>query len=113
MDIIIDNPNKSWNWCKISNNQSITYDIIEQYPNKFWDWRYISRNPNITIDIIKDNLDKPCDYYWISINSMKKGKELWIKQNIKNLKNRRKVIYKILCNKLDSDICELIINNII
>ena len=77
-------------------NPAITYDIIEKYPDKFWDWRYVSLNPNITIDIIKDNLDKPWDYYWISMNSMKKGKELWIKQNIKNLEIKRYVSYKIL-----------------
>jgi len=30
------------------------------------------------------------------MNSMKKGKELWIKQNIKNLEIKRYVSYKIL-----------------
>ena len=43
---------------------------------------------------------------------MEKGKELWIKKKVKETIIKKQVSYKVLCNKLDTDICELIVDNI-
>ena len=61
--------------------------------------------------LIETNPDKPWDWDYISMNDMKKGKEKWIKNKIK-IEIFKKISYKILCNIIDSDICELIINYI-
>ena len=63
-------------------------DIIEKYPDKPWCWKFISKN------------------------DMTEGKKLWIKKKVNAVIIRRQVSYRILCNRLDSDICELIVNNI-
>ena len=99
------------NWAEISSNSNITWDIIQKNLDKDWDWWNISSNPNITLDIIKNNLDKPWEWNSISNNSMNNGKQLWIKNKVK-IEIFKKVIYKIICSIIDSDICELIINYI-
>ena len=54
MDIIINNPNKPWNWNFISYNPNITMEIISNNPDIPWDWNVISCNPNLTIKMIDD-----------------------------------------------------------
>ena len=87
------------------------WNMIIKNPEKRWDWNDISKNPNITWDIIKKNPDKDWNWNLISMNDMKNGKEKWIKNKIK-IEILKKISYKILCNIIDSDICELIINYI-
>ena len=41
----------------VSLNENVTFDIILNNPDKPWNWVNISMNPNITWNIIKDNLD--------------------------------------------------------
>ena len=64
------------------------------------------------MDIIKKYLDKDWNWKAISENNMENGKKLWIKKKVKETIIIRKVSYRILCNKLDSDISTLIVNNI-
>ena len=113
MTIIESNPDKACNWNYVSSNRNITMDTIEKYSDKAWNWDFISQNPCITMDIIENHMDKPWNWKFISQNSMKRGKELWIKNKIKNAVVKRVIIYKILCNIFENDICELIVNNII
>ena len=61
-------PDKDWNWCELSRNPSITFDIMLNNLDKPWDWRYLSMNPNITFDIVLDNLDKPWSWLGLSAN---------------------------------------------
>lgn len=51
----------------ISQNKHVTWDIVMQYPNKPWNFNGLSKNPNITWSIIKENLDKP--WNWTSLSS--------------------------------------------
>jgi len=83
MDIIRENPDKSWNWFAISRNPNITWDIIRENPDKPWYWDAISRNPNITMDIIRENPDKPWDWKAISLNKFQKEKQLFIEKAYK------------------------------
>ena len=71
MDIIINNPNKPWNWSAITANPNITMDIIINNPNKPWDWSAISRNPNITLEFIEKNKEK------IELCNLSGNKFLW------------------------------------
>jgi len=73
----------------------------------------LSENENITWDIIEKNPDKPWDWDYISKNEMNKGKEKWQLRRKKKIKIEilKKISYKILCTTIDSDICEIIINN--
>ena len=52
-------------WCGLSSNSNIIWDIVKKNPNKPWNWRALSRNQNITLDIVQDNLDKP--WNWSSL----------------------------------------------
>ena len=65
---ILDNPDKPWNWKRISRNPNITWEIITDNPDKPWDWSNISQNPNINMEIIRTNPEKPWDWYLISRN---------------------------------------------
>jgi hypothetical protein len=67
--MIENSPDTHWNWCWISENSNITWEIIQNSPDKPWDWDYISRNPNITTEIIENSPDKYWNFYWISRNS--------------------------------------------
>jgi len=95
-EIVIQNPDKYWNWhgisehpnitwkiieqlsgitslgtaqwYSISNHPNITWEIIQQNPDNPWQWRAISINPNITWEIIRDNPDKPWEWTTISCN---------------------------------------------
>jgi hypothetical protein len=53
-------------------------DIIMDNPDKPWDWYSLSIHPNITWDVINDNLDKPWDWYYLSRNEFKCEKALFI-----------------------------------
>ena len=45
---ILENPDKLWNWCYLSANPNITWDIVCANPDKPWNWGFLSLNPNIT-----------------------------------------------------------------
>ena len=85
MDIIRENPDKPWDWVEISCcNQNITWDIIEENPYKPWDFYNISENPNITINDIQNYPNKSWKWYAISRNSFEKD----YKENLRRLQNR-------------------------
>jgi hypothetical protein len=63
--IIKNNPNKNWNWTKISSHMNITLDIIEQNPDDSiapgcpkWDYYEVLLNPNVTFDFVLKNHNK-------------------------------------------------------
>ena len=89
-------------------------DMIVNNPDKPWNWRFLAQNPNLDIDLIISTKDNYLDQCWRSIsrNHMEEGKERWVEKKVKNTLVRRQVSYRILCNKLDKDICELIVTNI-
>ena len=78
MEIILNNPERDWNWFWISKNPSITWEQIHANPDKNWYWCNISSNLNITWEIIEANPGKMWNWQNISFNNMEKGKELWI-----------------------------------
>jgi hypothetical protein len=67
-DIVINNPDKPWNWWHLSNNPNITFDIVNSHPDKPWDWCGLSINPNITWDVVEANPDKPWNWLGLSMN---------------------------------------------
>ena len=83
--IILDNPDINWNWCFISLNPNITMKFILDNPDKKWNWYYVSENPNITIKFILDNPDKDWNWSNISCNTFKNNKIHYIKSNIKKI----------------------------
>ena len=80
---IQENPDKEWNWVRISGNTNITWDIIIENLSMPWDWYGISKNPNITWDIIRDNPDMPWDQKSIFSNTFQKEKELFLEDSYK------------------------------
>ena len=52
----------------LSRCDNITLDIILQYPDKSWDWWYLSQHPNITLDIIMNFSNLPWNWYYLSKN---------------------------------------------
>ena len=42
---ISDNPDKPWNWYRLSSNPNITMEIIRDNPVNPWNWNIISSNP--------------------------------------------------------------------
>ena len=66
--LLINNPDKPWNWSKISCNPNITMEMINNNPDKLWDWSSISSNPKLTMEMINNNPDKPWDWSEISYN---------------------------------------------
>ena len=84
--IIKNNLNKPWNWDNVSGNKNITWDIIKNNLDMPWNWEEICiNNHNITIDIIKNNLDMPWNYSLLCLNKSSLGKDLFIKNEIKNI----------------------------
>ena len=41
---ILDNPDKPWDWDKLSRNPNVTWDIVQQNPDIPWDWSQLSFN---------------------------------------------------------------------
>lgn len=60
MDMIVNNPDKPWDWELISKNH-ITMDMIVNNPDKPWNWRFLAQNPNLDIDLIISTKDKYLD----------------------------------------------------
>ncbi|RKO94006.1 hypothetical protein BDK51DRAFT_45127 [Blyttiomyces helicus] len=56
IEIIKNNPEK-WNFLSLCHNPNITMEFINSKPRKPWNYKVLSANPNITIDIVKAN---PC-----------------------------------------------------
>ena len=61
-------PDKPWNWCELSTNSNITWEIVQENPDKPWNWNGLSRNPNITWEIVQENPDKPWNWSGLSRN---------------------------------------------
>ena len=67
----------------MSSNPNLTMDIIKENPDKPWDWHRISRNPTITMDIIKENSDKDWNWHDITLNLFEKEKYEFIVKKLR------------------------------
>src|SRR5271166_2603133 len=61
-----------WNYCWLSENPNITWEIVMQNPNKSWDYNRLSENPSITWENVMQNPDKPWNYNTLSTNTFKR-----------------------------------------
>ena len=67
--VILDNPDKDWDWYELSKNPNITWEIVQQHPDKPWNWSALSRNPRVTTwEFVQKNPDNPWDWYELSSN---------------------------------------------
>ena len=66
---VLDNPTKPWDWCGLSSNPNITWQIVKENPTKPWNWWQLSFNPNITWQIVRENLNKDWNWWNLSINT--------------------------------------------
>ena len=66
--LLLEFPDKPWNWKELSRNPNITLEIVEANPDKPWNWYYFSGNPNVTIDFIKKCPDKSWNWWMLSSN---------------------------------------------
>jgi hypothetical protein len=48
-------------------------EFVQNNPDKSWDWGRISLNPNITWEFVQNNADKPWDWGYLSQNKFKKS----------------------------------------
>ena len=51
--LVLNFPDKPWDWYGLSRNLNVTFDIVERHPDKPWDWKGLSWNPNVTFDIVE------------------------------------------------------------
>ena len=58
------------------------FKLILDNPDKNWDWNAISLNPNITIRDISDNPQANWNYQYVSANTFKNDKNNYIKSNM-------------------------------
>ena len=58
------------------------FQFILDNPDKEWDYGRLSINPNITWDIVKSNPDKPWDYDILYQNAMSLSKENFIRKKL-------------------------------
>jgi len=77
-DIVCENPDKPWDWLRLSENPSITWEIIQANLDRPWNWSYVSRNPNVTFEIIQENPNIYWNWYDVSANKMTKAKNIFI-----------------------------------
>jgi hypothetical protein len=66
-DIVINNPNKPWDYSELSMNQNITWDIVKASQDKSWNYSLLSLNQNITWDIVIDNPNTK--WNWVNLSS--------------------------------------------
>ena len=67
-EIVKANPQIPWNFSYLSRNANITWEIITENPNEDWDIDYLIENPNITWEIVRDNSDDDWDDCSLSKN---------------------------------------------
>ena len=73
-EIVQNNPDKPWTYSMLSQNPNITWEIIKNNSNKSWDYSLFSKNPNITWKIVQQNPDKPWSYSYLSQNENRQRK---------------------------------------
>ncbi|RKO87266.1 hypothetical protein BDK51DRAFT_38508 [Blyttiomyces helicus] len=66
--IYIANPDKPWDYSRLSANLNVTMEMVKAHPEKPWNYECLSKDPNILMEVIKANLDKPWDFYFLSEN---------------------------------------------
>ncbi len=68
MKLVLDNPDKKWDWSALSSNIGISLADISANSNKPWDWNEISDRSDMTLEFFRQNLDKPLDIAVLSCN---------------------------------------------
>ena len=128
---------KNWDWHYLTYNPNITMDIIEQNINLPWDWNILAINPNINLEFILNHMDKVnknsnlsfkrkikfhnennmnlLDITKIYLNEFLYNNYVYKKNIIKDIENRKLIIYNILNKYINNDlnrlICEYIYYN--
>jgi len=67
-EIILENPDKPWEWYWLSRHPSVTWEIVQENPDKSWNGTMLSMNPNMTWEVVQKNPDIPCNWYAVSMN---------------------------------------------
>jgi hypothetical protein len=67
-NIVKENHDKSWDYYFLSGNPIITWDIVKENPGIGWNYTMLSKNPNITWDIVQSNPEKEWHYSFLSGN---------------------------------------------
>ena len=84
LSIILDYPDKNWNWHQIFSMNLIPKQFVE---NKLIEcklnWQFLGKNPKITMDFIEANLDKNWSWIQISDNDFTLDRELFIENSYK------------------------------
>ena len=61
-------PSESWNWVSISSNSCVSMSLIEAFCEKNWSWFNISSNDSITMEVVLAHIDKPWSWSGLSEN---------------------------------------------
>jgi hypothetical protein len=67
MKIVLENPDKPWDYDCLSMCPGITWDDIVMNPDKPWNYKFISQNPNITWSHVRTRLNAPWNFGMISM----------------------------------------------
>ena len=101
-EIIVKNLEKPWNWTALSENPNITWEHVEKNPLKPWDWDGLSWNPNITWEIVEKNPKKPWNWIGLSYNKFTLQNKL--------IKKKRNSVLIFILKSYDLD--QVILSNI-
>jgi hypothetical protein len=82
IDLVIANPDKPWDWARLSYNPNITLKDVLANPDKPWRWYWLSRNPNITPKDVFANPGKTWDWAGLSWNRFGYKPEIYNKERI-------------------------------
>ena len=52
MQIVLDHPEKPWDWYDLSRNPNITMQNVIDHPEKPWSWRLLSYDLNMTYKFV-------------------------------------------------------------
>ena len=66
--IVINNPNKRWNWNELSVLSNMTIDIVDKMSQYDWDWNAVFRYKPITLEFAQKYSHKCTNYKSISLN---------------------------------------------
>jgi hypothetical protein len=66
---VLANPDKPWNYSRLSQNPNITMEIVLAHPEIPWDYKELSLNTSITLEDVLANPQKPWAYDHLSQNT--------------------------------------------
>lgn len=68
LEIVLANPEFSWNWHRLSANPNFTVDMALAHPDLPWSWPALSQNASTTLDKIERYPKMPWDHIYLSLN---------------------------------------------